>query len=585
MRNLPTRRSNIKKLALPPLLLASLLACAAPAPAIAQQVPANTPYTVPYMGFSSAVNNVALSTDGRQALTGGHDNILRLWDTANGLLLQMFDAETESINTVAFSPSAPLALAGGAEGKLHLWNWRTGQLIAIMNEHTAEIQSATFSPDGRFIASASKDKTIKIWDASSGALLKTLEGGTGALTSVAYSPDGRYLASGGADNSLMLWDASSGQLTRTIESHLSAVTSVAYSPDGRTLLSGSKDKTARLWDAATGRLLKTFKGHSGAVMSASFSPNGQQVLTASADKTLKLWDTATGKAVRSFKAHEHTVSSAAVSRDGRHIFSGSWDKTLRWWDTTTGKAKYTIDITERTFSPNGHGNIYYGQTLDGTPDLSRLKERLKEKGFKLGSPVFLRIFKGEAVLELWMKRQGKFELFATYPICAWSGHLGPKRAEGDLQSPEGFYTITKGQLNPNSKYHLAFNLGYPNTFDRAHRRTGAFLMVHGACASVGCYAMTDDVIDEVWKLVTAALNNGQTRVGVHAYPFRLTAARLAAFRWHPSAKFWRDMKQAYDLFEENRVPPKVAVCRKRYVARRGNAAAKSASAVRVGCFR
>jgi murein L,D-transpeptidase YafK/tricorn protease-like protein len=586
MQNITARVGNIQKLLLLPLLLAlPLLASVILTNAIAQSTAAKTPYIAANLELSRTINTVALSADGKRALSGGRNTPLRLWDTATGLLLQTLDAGAENINTVAFSPSGSLALAGDDYGKLYLWNWRTGELVAVMEGHTGEVLTTAFSPDGRLVASGGKDKTIRIWDVASGALLKTFEGHAGTVMSVAFSPDGRHLLSGGADNMLLLWDANTGHILNFIESHLGAVTSVAYSPDGRYLLSGSLDKSARLWDADTERLLKTFSGHSSGVLSAVFSPGGGQVLTASGDKTLKLWDISTGKAVRTFKAHSHAVTSAAFSLNGRHILSGSWDKTLRWWNADTGKAKTTIDVTKSRFSANGHTSFYYGQALNGTPDLAKLDERLKEKGFQLGDPVFLRILKGEAILELWMKRQGRFELFATYPICAWSGRLGPKRAEGDRQSPEGFYTISKGQLNPNSSYHLAFNLGYPNAFDRAHKRTGAYLMVHGACASIGCYAMTDDVIDEVWKLVTAALNKGQTRISVHAYPFRLTDARLAAFDWHPSARFWRDMKRAYDLFEGTRIPPEVAVCRKRYVARPGNAAAKSVSAVRVRCFR
>ncbi len=217
-----------------------------------------------------------------------------------------------------------------------------------------------------------------------------------------------------------------------------------------------------------------------------------------------------------------------------------------------------------SFWPNGYRNFFSGVGLTKRADPFQVEERLKEKGLRRGSPVFLRIFKGDLEAELWMKSGGHYELFATYSICAWSGQLGPKVREGDLQTPEGFYSIGKDQLNPNSHYHRAFNLGYPNALDRAYSRTGANLMVHGGCASVGCIAMTDAAIDEFWLLVTAALNSGQERVPVHVFPFRMTDERLAAFAWHPWADFWRDMKPAYDLFEESHVPPQVSVCDKRY---------------------
>ena len=141
-----------------------------------------------------------------------------------------------------------------------------------------------------------------------------------------------------------------------------------------------------------------------------------------------------------------------------------------------------------------------GMPLRGTPDLGRLDARLAAKGFAAGAPVFMRIFKRESELELWLKAGDRYELFAIYPICRWSGDYGPKLAQGDRQSPEGFYSVARRQLNPNSRWHLSFDLGYPNVFDKAHQRSGDYLMVHGGCGSIGCYAMTDPVIDEIWKL-------------------------------------------------------------------------------------
>jgi len=126
--------------------------------------------------------------------------------------------------------------------------------------------------------------------------------------------------------------------------------------------------------------------------------------------------------------------------------------------------------------------------------LAEVEQRNMEKE----SPVLVRIFKEESELEVWKQdRTGRFALLKTYPICRWSGELGPKIKQGDRQAPEGFYTITPGQMNPNSAYYLSFNMGYPNAFDRAHGRTGAQVMVHGDCSSRGCYAMTDDQISEI----------------------------------------------------------------------------------------
>lgn len=223
-----------------------------------------------------------------------------------------------------------------------------------------------------------------------------------------------------------------------------------------------------------------------------------------------------------------------------------------------------------------------GTTLPGTPDLSALEARLAEKGLKRGDPVFIRIFKTDMELELWMQRGDRFVHFATYPICYYSGQLGPKLRTGDKQSPEGFYSVTKGQLNPNSRWFRSFNVGFPNAFDQAHGRTGSYLMVHGGCSSIGCYAMTNPVITEIWELTTAALDHGQSSFGVHIFPFRLTEARLTAYADSPWIDFWRDMKAGYDLFEASHIPPQISVCQKRYTAEAGLAGAKS-SPLRNSC--
>ena len=159
----------------------------------------------------------------------------------------------------------------------------------------------------------------------------------------------------------------------------------------------------------------------------------------------------------------------------------------------------------------------------------------------------------------------RFQRFAIYPICRWSGRLGPKLEEGDGQAPEGFYTVDAKALNPASRWHRSFNLGFPNAFDRAHDRTGSFVMVHGGCASVGCFAMTDPVVDEIWRLVTAALNGRPEALPCARLPLPHDARRTSARREPaPWAPFWRDLKRGYDAFEATQLPPRIAVCAGRY---------------------
>ncbi len=195
-----------------------------------------------------------------------------------------------------------------------------------------------------------------------------------------------------------------------------------------------------------------------------------------------------------------------------------------------------------------------------------LRPALEKTQLRYGAPVYIRIFKQESALEVWLQAQdGRYQLFKNYPICAWSGSLGPKLRQGDNQAPEGFYNVGISQLNPNSRFHLAFNLGYPNAYDRANERTGDFLMVHGNCVSIGCYAMGDAAIEEIYTLVGAALVHGQARVPVHVFPFRLTKVALSAQRQHGWHDFWQDLQPAYTQFEQTRRVPRVTIAQRRYV--------------------
>ena len=186
------------------------------------------------------------------------------------------------------------------------------------------------------------------------------------------------------------------------------------------------------------------------------------------------------------------------------------------------------------------------------------------------SDLFIRLIKTTAeadkgVLEMWNRGEdGQFHLTQTYEMCTWSGALGPKLKEGDGQSPEGFYFIKPSSLNPNSSYHLSFNLGFPNAYDRAHGRTGSFLMVHGNCVSIGCYAMTDKGIEKIYAEVEKAFASGQGFIRVHIFPFEMTTENLAAQSENPNHAFWMNLKTGWDWFEQEGVPPNVSVANKTY---------------------
>jgi murein L,D-transpeptidase YafK len=219
--------------------------------------------------------------------------------------------------------------------------------------------------------------------------------------------------------------------------------------------------------------------------------------------------------------------------------------------------------------------VVFGAALSGCGQFSppylkplspQTESLLAEKGMSEDSPILIRIFKAESELEVWKaKGDGHFYLFKTYPICSYSGGLGPKVEQGDRQAPEGFYLVSLDQMNPKSKYHLSFDVGFPNAYDRAYGRSGQNIMVHGDCTSAGCYAMTDGVIEEIFILAREALQGGQTAFQLQAYPFRMTAANMAAHKDDKWYDFWKNLKEGYDYFDISHLPPNIAVCDKRYI--------------------
>jgi len=191
--------------------------------------------------------------------------------------------------------------------------------------------------------------------------------------------------------------------------------------------------------------------------------------------------------------------------------------------------------------------------------------KAQQAGFSPGDPVLIRIFKRESKLELWMRKDDRYELFATYPICLWSGRLGPKEREGDRQAPEGFYSFDREQLRIGGRHPRSINIGFPNAFDRAFGRTGSYILLHGGCTSIGCFAMTDPVMDEIYTLAEQALLHGQDRIQVQIFPFRPTEANLAAYANSKWYAFWRNLKEGYDAFEHTRIPPAISVCHSAYM--------------------
>ncbi len=214
----------------------------------------------------------------------------------------------------------------------------------------------------------------------------------------------------------------------------------------------------------------------------------------------------------------------------------------------------------------GCGGLKPGNAKAMAPLKQETVSKLASMGSSPAAPMMVRIFKESSELEVWKQTSsGGYKLFKSYEICAWSGTLGPKVKEGDRQSPEGFYTVTPGLMNPNSNYYLAFNTGFPNKFDRAYGRTGSDLMVHGDCSSRGCYSMTDESIAEIYALARESFKGGNASFQLQIYPFRMSAQNLAKHADNPNMSFWKDIKEGYDRFEISKAPVSWDVCNKEYV--------------------
>lgn len=280
---------------------------------------------------SASVWAVALSGDGRWALSGNSDSNLWLWDVTTGQCLRTFAGHNTSVDSVALSADGRWTVSGSPDNTVRLWELATGRCLRIFEGHTHVVNSVALSASGRWVLSGSIDRTLRLWELATGRCLRIFEGHADWVNSVALTPDDRWALSGGRDKTLRLWEVATGRCVRVFRGHTSSVDSLAVAADGRWALSGSQDKTLRLWDIASGCCLRTFKGHTGMVTSVAVTADGRWALSGG-DNTLRLWDLATGHCLQIFEGHTNWVTSVALRADGRWVLSGSEDATLRLWE-------------------------------------------------------------------------------------------------------------------------------------------------------------------------------------------------------------------------------------------------------------
>jgi WD40 repeat protein len=283
------------------------------------------------IGHSNPINSTVYSPNGNNLASAGRDQVIKLWNTSTGGLINILNGHSDWVNSLVYSPDGKILVSGSRDKTIKVWNVSTGREIRILSDHNNSVCSLAFSPDGNTLASGSADKTIKLWNVSTGKVITTLKGHSDSVLSLSYNPDGKILASGGADNTIKLWDISTSKVIYTLLGHDNWVRSLAYSPDGKIIASGSSDTTIKLWNVSTGKVIFTLTGHSDSVPSLAFSPDGKILASGSGDKTIKLWNISIGRTINTLKGHSNSVRSLAFSPDGKTVASGSADNTIKIW--------------------------------------------------------------------------------------------------------------------------------------------------------------------------------------------------------------------------------------------------------------
>ncbi|WP_437839851.1 AAA family ATPase [Sorangium sp. So ce1153] len=358
-------------------------------------------------GHANSVQGVAVTSDGRFAVSASTDKTLKVWDLATGQLLRTLEAHTEPVNAVAVTLDGRFAVSASTDKTLKVWDLATGQPLRTLQGHADSVEGVAVTSDGRFAVSASTDKTLKVWDLATGQLLRTLQGHTREVMAVAVTSDGRLAVSASWDETLKVWDLATGLLLRTLEGHTSHVDGVAVTSDGRLAVSASTDKTLKVWDLATGQLLRTLQGHTSFVQGVAVTSDGRLAVSASWDETLKVWDLATGQLLRTFEEHTGLVNAVAVTSDGRFAVSASGDGALKVWDLATAQPLRTLE---------GHADSVEGVavTSDGHLAVSASQDQTL-KMWNIATGQLLRTLEGHAspVTAVAVTSDGRFAVSAS----------------------------------------------------------------------------------------------------------------------------------------------------------------------------
>ena len=292
---------------------------------------------------TNEITAVAVTPDGRHAVSGSREKTLKVWDLDTGALVRTLEGHADRVTGVAVTADGRRTVSASWDKTLKVWNLGTGSVVHTLEGHTGVVWGVAVTPDGRQAVSGSSDETLKVWDLEHGGVLRTLEGHAAPVRGVAVTPDGRGVVSAAGDGTLKLWGLERGALVHTFAGHTAGVTAVTVTPDGRQAVSGSSDETLKVWDLGSGVLIHTLEGHTAGVTGVAATPDGKGAVSAASDGTLKVWDIETGVTVLTLEDHTGPVYDVAVTPDGRRAISASSDETLKVWDLETGSVVRTLE--------------------------------------------------------------------------------------------------------------------------------------------------------------------------------------------------------------------------------------------------
>jgi WD40 repeat protein len=434
-------------------------------------------------GHSASVHGVAVTRDGKRAVSASDDKTLKVWDLETGHALRTLEGHSEWVYGVAVKPDGKRAVSASGDETLKVWDLATGRALCTLKGHYGSVFGVAVTPDGKRAVSASGDETLKVWDLATGRALCTLEGHSADVHGVAVTPDGKRAVSASGDNTLKVWDLETGRALRTLEGHSASVWAVAVTPDGKRAVSASVDKTLKVWDLATGRAQPTLEGHSNSVYGVAVTPDGRCAVSASFDRTLKVWDLATGRALRTLKGHSADVNGVAVTPDGRRAVLASEDKTLKVWDLETGSTLRTLE---------GHSASVLGVAV--TPDGKQAVSASEDKTLKvwdLETGRALRTLQGHSadVNGVAVTPGGKRAISASWDDTLKVWDLDTGRA---LRTLEGHYDLVLGvAVTPDGK--RAVSASGDNTLKVWDMETGhALRTLEGHSDWVNGVAVTPD---------------------------------------------------------------------------------------------